>query len=197
MTTTPMSLPPSLPAAIPTRPLATTVEPSSTQVVSYEELRRSVRAGDTFQTLSTEKYGSDRYADALRAWNPNHPRASIDLQRGLLVPGDKVFFPPASQLDQHYASFIPAEKAVTPRPSGAVQTGFTTAAAPVTAIKYMVAADESIESVVRRTFGTSDRTADVLRLNSTLRAGQILPKGTMVELPADAKVPLENEPAPR
>jgi hypothetical protein len=179
-----------LPETLPVRPLSTGQESLSTQVVSYEEVRRAVRAGDNYESLSKEYYNSEGYAKALQLWNQNHPRASDVMARdGSLVPGEKIFIPPAAQLEQHYAQVITSPK-IAPRPSGAVQTGFTAPATePAT---YRVVTDESIEVVARRTLGTSDRAIDVLRLNPKLRAGEVLKAGTVVTLPAEARVPPDN-----
>jgi hypothetical protein len=186
-----------LPDSLPTRPLssvpAATPVALTTQVVSYEEIRHSVRTGDTFASLSTEYYNTDGYAKALLLWNQTHPRASDAMARdGTLVPGDKVFIPPVGQLEQHCSAAISTVKPA-PRPAGAIQTGFTTPAAADFAY-YKVVEEESVEVIARRTFGTGDRANDLLRLNPNLRSGQTVPAGTMLLLPAGARVPAENVP---
>jgi hypothetical protein len=182
-----------LPESLPTRPLPQAALPPTTQVISYEEVRHTLTGSDTYESLSKQYYSSDAYAQALRMWNQNHPRASEAMSRdGSIVPGDKVFIPPATQLEQHYASAIPNLKAVA-RPAGAQQASFTGGATPSADFAYYkVVKDESVELIARGTLGTGDRANDLLRLNPNLRAGQNVPAGTLLLLPAGARVPAEN-----
>jgi LysM repeat protein len=182
-----------LPEAMPAKPLAPAAQPVTTQVISYEEMRHTLAPGETYESLSKQFYNSDAYAKALQMWNQNHPRASDAMARdGSIVPGEKLFVPPVEQLEQHYAAVIPNLKAA-PRPSGTVQTSFT-GSAPSAAdfTYYKVVKDESVEIISRATLGTGDRANDVLRLNPNLRAGQNVPAGTLLLLPAGARVPPEN-----
>jgi LysM domain len=184
-----------LPESLPARPLAPSPAPPpvTTQVISYEEVRHTLASGETFESLSKEFYNTDSYAKALQMWNQNHPRASDAMARdGSIVAGDKIFIPPAAQLEQHYASVITNVKPA-PRPSGAVQTSFTGAVPSATDFGYYkVVKDESVEVIARATLGTSDRANDLLRLNPNLRAGQSVTAGTRLLLPAGARVPPEN-----
>jgi hypothetical protein len=163
------------------------------QVVSYEEMRRTVGANDSFASLSKEIYHDESYAKALQMWNQNHPRATEAMARdGTLAPGDKIFIPPATQLEQHYAGLIPNLKP-PPRPAGTIPVSFT---APATATSdiayYKVVKDESIEGIARTTLGSSDRTNDLLRLNPNFRTGQNVSAGTLLVMPPGARVPAEN-----
>ena len=192
-TTPPIRLPDSLPAQ-PLAPLAP-AEPTTTQVVSYQEMRRPVAATDTFQSLSKQYYGNDSYATALQMWNQTHPRASDAMARdGTLVPGDKVYIPPTAQLERHYPALIPNLKTAAPG-SGAVQTSFTGAAPAAAAVPiYKVTTAESVEVIARQTLGSGDKANELLRLNTLLRAGETVPAGTLLMLPAGARVPPENIP---
>jgi hypothetical protein len=189
-TTPPIRLPDSLPA----QPLAPT-EPATTQVVTYQETRHSVVTADSFQSLSREYYGNDSYAAALQMWNQTHPRASDAMARdGKLVPGDRVYIPPTAQLERHYPALIPNLKTAAPG-NGTVQTSFTGTAPSPAALKiYKVVTAESVEFIARQTLGSGDRANELLRLNTPFRAGQTVPAGTLLMLPADAQVPLENVP---
>jgi hypothetical protein len=189
-TTPPIRLPDSLPA----QPLAPAESPT-TQVVTYQETRHSVVAADSFQSLSREYYGNDSYAAALQLWNQTHPRASDSMARdGKLVPGDKIYIPPTAQLERHYPALIPNLKPAVPG-NGTVQTSFTGTAPTPAALKiYRVVTAESVEVIARQTLGSGDRANELLRLNTPFRAGQTVPAGTLLMLPADAQVPLENVP---
>jgi hypothetical protein len=162
-------------------------------VISYEEVRHTLTGSDSYESLSRQYYNSDAYAQALRMWNQNHPRASEAMSRdGSIVAGDKVFIPPVTQLEQHYASVIPNVKPAA-RPTGTQQTSFTGNAPPTADFAYYkVVKDESVELIARATLGTGDRANDLLRLNPNLRAGQNVPTGTLLLLPAGARVPQEN-----
>jgi hypothetical protein len=182
---------------MPVRPLAAAPASAPTEVVSYEEVRHTVEPADTFQSLSKDFYNSDAYARALQMWNQTHPRANDAMARdGTLVPGQKIFIPPAAQLEQHYAALIPNLKAVARPASGAMQTAYTAPAAAAPFAYYKVVQDESPEVIARQTLGSGDRANELLRLNPNLRTGTIVPAGTLLLLPAGATVPPENG-APR
>jgi hypothetical protein len=154
-----------------------------------------VGAADNFQTLSRDYYSNEAYAKALQLWNQNHPRASDAMARdGTLTPGEKVFIPPASQLEQHYGSLIPNLKP-TIRPTSAVQTAPLGSTSPIPEFAYYkVIQEESVEVIARQTLGSSERVNDLLRLNPNLRSGQNVAPGTRLLLPAGALVPTENVP---
>ena len=61
-TTPPIRLPDPLPA----QPLRPADGQSTTQVVTYQEIRHSVAAADSFPSLSKAYYGNDSYASALQ-----------------------------------------------------------------------------------------------------------------------------------
>lgn len=176
------------PDQVPARPLP----PTTPQVVTYDETARIVAAGDSFKAISRLYYGSEDYAQALQLWNQNHPRASDALARdGTLMPGDRVFLPPVTQLEKQYGALIPRLAA----PASAVQTSFTsTAGAPAkpTGVYFKVVRPEYVDEIARLTLGSAERQADVLRLNPDLRANQPVAVGTRILLPPGARVPAEN-----
>jgi hypothetical protein len=184
-----------LPDPLPSQPLAPVESQGATQVVTYQEIRHSVVATDSFVSLSKEYYGNDTYASALQMWNQTHPRASDTMARdGKLVPGEKVYIPPTGQLERHYPALIPNMKSTVPT-GGAVQTSYTGTPPPAAAVLiYKVATPESVEVIARQTLGSGDKANELLRLNTPFRAGQIVPAGTLLMLPAGATVPPENIP---
>jgi LysM repeat protein len=194
VTAPPISL---LPESLPARSLPPSETTKTTQVVSYEEVRHVVRAGDTFQSLSKEYYNNEGYAPALKLWNQNHPRASDAMAHdGTPVPGERLFIPPVAQLEQHYGASIPNVKAA-PKPAGTMQTSYTAPAAVAAPelTYYRVIRDESLEAIAGSTLGSRDRANDVQRLNPLVaKSGQVVPAGTLLALPAAARVPPENVP---
>jgi hypothetical protein len=78
-------------------------------VLSWDELSYPCRAGDTFEKISAEHYqGRADYAEALKLYNRNHPRASdVMRQQGVLTPGETVYIPPVFILEQRHGSAIP------------------------------------------------------------------------------------------
>jgi hypothetical protein len=96
-------------------------------VQSWDEVSYTCRPSDTYRGISARFYPSEDYAAALQLYNRNHPRASDTMRRdGTLVPGETLYIPPISLLEERY-------RAAIPRPSGAarpVPASFTAPDAP-------------------------------------------------------------------
>lgn len=101
------------------------VPPVTPQVEAYDELTYRCKQGDTFQSISSTYYQSDKFAKALLTFNRSHPRVSDGIRQEppVLQTGDMVFIPPQRILERKYASSIPDHVPLPP-----VQV---TAAAPV------------------------------------------------------------------
>jgi nucleoid-associated protein YgaU len=50
---------------------------------------------------------------------------------------------------------------------------------------------EEVYEIARRTLGNGDRWMDLFKLNPQFRPGQVIPVGTVLRLPPDAKVPVD------
>jgi hypothetical protein len=187
-------------ATTPLRPVAGT----GPQVEKYEETEYVCKDTDTFQSISSEKYLSADYAEALKLWNQHHYQTSGRLhQEGTLKPGDHIFLPPAFMLEKRYGSHIPRltpiPTTVAPDGPAAVPVGFTTPAAPAVPaapLYYKVQGnDERLLAIARQTLNDSNRWTEIARLNPTVNPEQPLPVGTLLLLPPGARVPSENVPA--
>jgi hypothetical protein len=167
-----------LPAA-PLRPLP----PQTPQVNSYDEVVYFWKVGDTYGSVSAARYGTDKQAAALQEWNRMHPNATDNVrQGGLPNPGEKIYLPPVHKLEGREGAFVATPLVPGPGPGGP-------SPAPQ---NYRVVANENLLEVARRVFGNSDRWGDIRQLNPQVRADQPIPIGTILHLPADARVPAEN-----
>ncbi len=72
------------------------------QAISYTVDLHDSKAGDTWESLSKQYYGTTEAAAALREFNRSTPRASDRLRRdGTIAAGDPVFIPQLSILQRH------------------------------------------------------------------------------------------------
>jgi hypothetical protein len=97
-----------------------------------------VRAGDTWDKISSHEYGTERCAEALREFNRQYPQTSDQLkQHGQLVPGDRIYLPPLKVLeDKHRALIRPYEQpaARTPAATTPVAPPASTPSTPAPAV---------------------------------------------------------------
>lgn len=171
------------------------------EVLDYEVQRYTAGPGETWEGISRNKYGSERFARALAAFNR-------DRNPGLTVPspGATILLPPAYILQRRYPQLI---EAASPTPnyaanatsgtntaSGSANSGTTVyppsapAPAPSGAYKlYRVQPNDTIWMIAKRTLGSGDRWPEILRLNrDVLRDVNQLPPGLVLRLPPDARV---------
>ncbi|MBA4190124.1 MAG: hypothetical protein C0467_19240 [Planctomycetaceae bacterium] len=142
------------------------------------------KAGDTYEAISREFYNDTRYAAALRAYNRNKP----------LQGSGPIDVPPLhvlkrySQTPQPQSGVVPVSQInTTPEwgsasPSAAARTGGDKAFRIPTG-------GMSMRAVARLTMGNEQRWNDIYTLNPQLRPDEILPAGTELRLPADARTP--------
>ncbi len=108
------SSPPARPV-VPTAAAAGSIQPVEYSR-SWGEETYTCQPGDTFQTISKGKYGSDTYAQALQQYNRNHPQTSDAVhQTGVLKPGEVVFIPDIQFFEWKYG--VPASKPAAGGPS--------------------------------------------------------------------------------
>lgn len=171
------------------------------RVDSYDEEWYSCRAGDTLERISKRFFNSEKYAQALRLHNLD--RDGRDLWRDeqpLLQAGDVVKVPPARILERNHPAAIPGMKAPAGRsnmsgtPAGngrdyaqltSVRSAFPDAAPP-----YEVQRDGmTFRDVASQTLGSSDKWMMIFRLNRGFNPEMTLPKGALLRLPSDARLP--------
>jgi hypothetical protein len=163
------------------------------------------RTGETsFAALSQRLYGSDRYADALQAYNRTHSGllkngALLSLNPPILNPGQQILVPQKELLDREVrtptvvapAAPTPAVKLAPVSPVGGVAT------APIAPSigggrSYVVRNPngESILDIAEQALGKRDRWTDIYRLNQTnpnVQPQSLLriPAGTDLKLPGN------------
>jgi nucleoid-associated protein YgaU len=186
--------------AAPARPALTTPV-----VESFTEETCHCRPGDTWESISREKYHTPRYAQALFLFNRDHPLAGDGLQNPDLKVGQAVYVPPISILERRYPTAVeappplPAAGTVPAAPTGlaapaAGAAGGPGGTAPSAVKAYRVRPDgEYLREIARRTLGDSERWREIWELNGRGDPQQA-PASAVLRLPADARVPPENAP---
>jgi LysM repeat protein len=181
-------------------PLPSAVRRSG-NVTIYDDIRYPVRPNDTYASISQLKYGSDRYAEALAAYNrERNPRAAKPL------PGMNVLIPPVEILERDYRNVIASGSpgsgpesppAVPPAPpfrrdaSPEVRMEPTRPAATARAGEktYRVRTGDTLWNISKQTLGNGERWVEILRINrDVLPDINRLQDGLILRLPADAKV---------
>lgn len=186
---------------------------NSPQVESFDEEVYFCKPNDSFLEISKLKYHSDRYDRALLQYNRNHPQAPAGIQQSPpdLKQGQPVFIPPVRVLEKRYPNVIQGLAPLPPinPPVGTPGGVETPRAAPVnpgqagTAATWsnpgggrpyrVRASGEKFLEIARRTLGSADRWWDIYMLNRSqlspnFNANDPLPAGTVLRLPADARI---------
>lgn len=101
-------------------------------MVSYDEQTYRCKPNDTFRSISTQFYLSEKYERALLLFNRSHAMANDNIKHDppILNPGQNVFIPQLKILEQRYASVIP-DLTPLPPPAAAAPVGTVPAAAAV------------------------------------------------------------------
>jgi hypothetical protein len=171
------------------RPAGAAERPAQT---SFDVDLYEARAGDTYETIAREFYLDTRYARALQEYNARRP----------VQAGRNVDVPPIGVLRQRYTNMIggttgggrsgtsnPAPAgdwgpANPPRsdggPSFRPSSGGQTFLVPQGGM--------SLKAVARQTLGTEQRWGDVYELNPQFNPSEMVPAGTRLKLPADARL---------
>lgn len=183
-------------------PPAHTAPQEEPRVDSYEEEWYSCQAGETLERISQRFFNTDKYAQALRLHNLDRDGRDLWRQeRPALQAGDIVKVPPARILERNHPSVIPGAKlpaGTRPISTSSVPTtnrGF----GELTSVRsantdepptYQLPRDGmTFRDVARETLGSSDKWMQVFRLNRGYNPELPLPRGAMLRLPSDARVP--------
>lgn len=186
------------------------------RVESYPVTVHRIQPGDTFASISTAAYGSDRFQFALAAFNRDR-----DPDLTALQPGRTLEVPAVEVLQQRYPASIPAGTA--PRPSAArpeparllptvgqdypagLGTPVGRSPQPVAGNvstrdaaradwtrntrQYRVKDRDTIWTIAQRTLGAGERWPEISRLNrDVLPDVSQLRAGMILRLPAEARV---------
>jgi len=171
------------------RPLPIRKAPANDNFLE-EEYR--IAPGDTFAAVSKRFYFSDKYAAALQRYNRDYPIASRDLKQDppRLSPGTVVWIPPIRILERRYPGLTGGETAGA-NPNWNAAPGVRPVPSTGGYKTYRVRdGGETMQDIARRTLNNPNAWADVYRLNPTLNpsAAVPIPAGTLLRLPAEAKV---------
>lgn len=181
------------PAAF-TKPGGTTevkpLVPESTPKTDFDVDLYDPKANDSYESISQEYYNDKRFATALRAFNRNMP-----LQGGRLVE-----VPPIHVLKKRFANqpggvvpsgaigasssapqWGPASERSDPVPARATGAGRATFVVPTGGM--------TMKAIARFTLGNEQRWSDIYGMNPHLRPDDVLPAGTEVRMPSDARLP--------
>jgi hypothetical protein len=181
------------------------VPPSEPKKDNYIEEMYRWKAGDSFAALSTRFYNTDKYADALLKYNQDYPLATREMRQTppAIAPGQVVWVPPSRILERDYPQYLGSLTPVTPTarpavepvapPPGLANSGFVSAAPQMYRVRQP---GESLQEIARRTLGDSNHSYRLRSFNPTLSADPRLPipAGTVLRLPADAKVDPADRP---
>ncbi|MCS7168639.1 MAG: LysM peptidoglycan-binding domain-containing protein [Gemmatales bacterium] len=197
------------PDAYPVKVAPAPVPSEKVEVFEYEVQRYQVRPGDTWELLSRWRYGSERFAQALAAYNRER-----DPGLARLDVGASIFLPPAEVLQRRYPQLTgqPTAGDAWAVPSGLppqvntppIRPGHSSApsTAPVSSSSggpykfYRIQANDTLWLIAKRTLGSGDRWPEIFRLNrDVIHDVNHLPVGTVLRLPSDAQV--DNPSSPR
>jgi hypothetical protein len=193
---------PALPhAAVPALPAAGADLP---KVIGHSDAVHRIEPGQTtFAQLSERWYGSDKYAQALLEYNRQHllNRANTDLRRDppVLQANQAIYYPAHDVLESTFAALIKAPVPAAPAaPSSGppvVQISPPTPLAGPSAggtadatVAYRVPQADHILRIAQQTLGSMDAWREIVRLNPSLRTDLPIPAGTVLRLPAKARV---------
>jgi hypothetical protein len=189
-------------------------------VDSFDEDIHSCKPGDSYRSISQQFYLTDKYEKALQRYNRDYP-ADRGADPALVQPGQRVRVPPIRVLMQKYPDLLgerpaappggPAPSGPTPAPVGdvpapparlgppvlqppGVQT--TQAMASPGGPSYVVVEQggETIWAVAKNTLGSGQYWERIYRLNPSLNPQAVIPAGTRLRLPPEARVPQRNQP---
>jgi nucleoid-associated protein YgaU len=172
--TVPVTPPIPPPAAVGIKPAAAAVIPT-TVIVSAGTLH-TIKAGDTFQSISTDHYGNPNWANALKAYVQQDMAASPVLRSGELRPDLTLYIPPTTELER-----VSAVNPAAPAPTPVTPT--------VQSQKYRVAqGGEMMLSIGERTLPGPNGWMEIKKLNPTIDPEKLVPEGTILVMPASAQI---------
>ena len=162
---------PALPAPASPPPAPLKITPVSQSMpearTSFDVDVHEIRSGDTYASISKKYLGDDRYADAIRAYN----------KEAALTAGATADIPPIHVLRKKFATLVsrPAEWA----PAAATPGGKT----------YEVPAGGiTLKGIAKLAYGDEIDWTKIWNLNLQRKPDEVLPEGTIVRVPDDARV---------
>jgi nucleoid-associated protein YgaU len=188
------------------------------QVKDWDVITYQAAQGDTFATISKDKYKDAKYEQALLKYNRDYG-AGFDQNPPVLTPGKSVLIPDLSALESLYSDAIhpytPVDQVPSATSSGTeprvqsstdkapmattpvVQVSTTTKKGSPATLSYQVRQDgETYFSIAKKTLAKPEqRWHEIFHLNGDQYDPQSpLPRGTLVRLPPDAHVERTDKP---
>lgn len=144
--------------------------------------RHVVQSGESFWSISQQKYGTGRYFQALAAHNQ---KAVPDA--GKMKLGVEISLPPAEELERRYPTLFSATGPKEPAAAaGNVQVRgeyMVNAGQPL----YRIGTGDTLSDIAQRYLGRSRRWEQILVMNrDILKDGNSLKVGAVLRLPSDA-----------
>jgi hypothetical protein len=168
---------------------------SAPEVESFDEEIYRCRAGDSFARISQRFYQTDRYAQALEAFNRNHPQAgqAVRQQPGSLVVGQQIHIPPIAILRKRHASVIseegtqpahvadPREERTSSRPTPKGESDDNSSGSR----EYTVynPNGETMREIAEKLLGNANRWQDIAKLNPGFQPLLPIPATASIKLP--------------
>jgi hypothetical protein len=153
------------------------------------------RAGDSYKQIAGDKYGSERYAQALMFYNRDHILATDATRKdpSTIVSNQRIYVPPLRVLQRDYESVIPpASEASTSRAPAAAPPPAGAASAPAANLpekSYRVRGNgERFLTIARNMLGDENRWYEIYQLNTRFDPKLEIPGGTVLRMPGDAKI---------
>jgi hypothetical protein len=181
-------------------------------VESWDEVTHVCKPNDSLESICDEQHYPRNYARALLLFNRDHQLAADGIRQEppVLLPGQPVFIPPMPVLEKKYGHAIPgltplppaaglapaAGVGGAPRPEPGNAAPGTSFAPPPAERPYKVRqGGEAFYAIAKRTLGDGARWAEIAGMNPAINPNaQTVPGGTVLHLPADARVEPENVP---
>jgi hypothetical protein len=170
-------------------------------VQSYLEEEYHWQPGDRFEAVSQKYYFSEKYAAALQQYNRDYPLAGVGMRQNppAMVPGQAIWVPPVRILERDYPTFIAELQELNDRglPVSAVRpVDASPQASGGTKLTKVRDRGETMYEIARRALNDSGQWIVVHRLNPTLSRDPKLPipAGTVLRLPAEAKIETSDLP---
>jgi nucleoid-associated protein YgaU len=154
------------------------------------------RTGDTYQSIARGYYKSENYGKALMFFNRDYDGQEADTSKrdpAAIVPGQKIYIPPERILKRDYSSVIfdqPAGNAAStggPSPTAAAPAGAGSGTQAEKAYRVR-GGGEWFLTIARNTLGNELRWPEIYILNRSFDSAKSIPGGTVLRMPADAKI---------
>jgi hypothetical protein len=189
------TIPPNGGTSLPTVPPITIGgnRPGSNVKDSNVDFHEVKQGQSNFAILSTQLYGTDKYADALLKYNRDH---SFMIKNGSLLninppplsPGQQVLKPSASLLERDYAGVIkaaPTPPRILETPQPLTPGSITPVSASPTGGVYTVQNPngESILDIAQRVLGDRSQWHRIYRVNPGYQPQNMIPAGTKLTIP--------------